>query len=72
MNIEQFCAFVELLPEIEKTLKAKGEKVPRPQYGGKSIEDTNDTEDVELQDEEELMEERKANIEATSDEDEGD
>ncbi|KAF1356289.1 transcriptional Coactivator p15-domain-containing protein [Delphinella strobiligena] len=34
LSIEQFNALVELLPQIEDSLKSKGEPVSRPSYGG--------------------------------------
>lgn len=67
MSVEQYCALVELLPQIEKTLKERGEKVPRPRYGGRATEDANgDANDDEQMDAE--AEDKKPNIEATSDE----
>lgn len=67
MNIEQYCALVELLPQIEKTLKQRGEKVPRPKYGGSANEgpsgDANDDEQMDAE-----ADDKKPNIEATSDE----
>ncbi|KAK4497991.1 hypothetical protein PRZ48_010647 [Zasmidium cellare] len=32
LNLDQFNAFVELLPQLENVLTAKGIKVPRPKY----------------------------------------
>jgi hypothetical protein len=71
MPIDQFSAFVELLPQIEKELVRKGEAVPRPHYDrpvkedgegkGESLPDVDDDNGGP----------KKSNIEATSDEDEG-
>lgn len=32
LNLDQFNAFVELLPQLESVLASKGVKVPRPNY----------------------------------------
>lgn len=32
MTVEQYTAFIELLPDIEQTLKSKGFNVPRPRF----------------------------------------
>ncbi|KAK4613719.1 Putative RNA polymerase II transcriptional coactivator [Fulvia fulva] len=62
LNIHQYKAFVELLPQIESSLGAKGIEVPRPQYGGdssaKSVEvEDDDAAKVNVNDEEEAEEE---------------
>ncbi|KAI5195924.1 hypothetical protein AUEXF2481DRAFT_25517 [Aureobasidium subglaciale EXF-2481] len=33
MTLEQFSAFLEVLPELEDALKEKGQELPRPNYG---------------------------------------
>lgn len=33
LSVDQFNALVELLPQVESSLKAKGESVSRPSYG---------------------------------------
>lgn len=63
LNIEQFTAFIDQLPEIEKVLKAKGITIPRPEYGGARVspkaedqeenDEENDEEEVEEEEEEE-------------------
>lgn len=64
MSIEQYSALINVLPQIEEVLKQKGEKIPRPNYSGQqSAGSDQDDGDDEIQD-------KKANIEATSDEDE--
>jgi hypothetical protein len=64
MSIEQYSALINILPQIEDALKQKGEKIPRPNYDGQQPAGSDqDDGDDEIQD-------RKANIEATSDEDE--
>ena len=63
MNMEQYCALVEMLPQIEKTLKEQGETVPRPKYGETASEDANEDEQMDPE-----AEDKKPNIEATSDE----
>lgn len=66
MTMEQYSAFVELLPHIEDVLRKHGERPPRPSYDkGVSAGDEADMDDAD----DETA--KKANIEATSDEDEG-
>jgi hypothetical protein len=71
MPLDQYSAFIELLPQIEKELRKNGETVPRPQYEGKLSEG----QDVQKEEESGVDEgngvAKKSNIEATSDEDEG-
>jgi hypothetical protein len=67
MTLEQYSTFIQLLPQIETTLKKGGASVPRPDYKADNTlindaEDANDDEDGPN---------KKANIDATSDEDEG-
>jgi hypothetical protein len=63
MTIEQYSAFIAVMPQLESLLVEKGQFVPRPKYDG-AAEAPDGSED----DEEE--ESKKANIEATSDEEE--
>ena len=77
--MEQYSALIEIMPQIETALRNKGEKVPRPLYGGemttgvKSGEDEEedgsdargDTSDARRND---TL--RKSNIDVTSDEEE--
>ena len=67
MTLEQYSDFVQLLPQIQAALKKDGATVPRPDYEGDAF--TNDAE--EEADEDEPGPSKKANIDATSDEDEG-
>lgn len=69
MTLEQYSAFIRLLPQIEATLKKSGAIVPRPEYIG---DDTlaDDAEGDADEDEGGFI--KKSNIDATSDEDEGD
>ena len=70
LNIEQFTAFIDQLPEIEKVLKAKGITIPRPEYGGARVspkaedqeenDEENDEEEVEEEEEEEVKKPGKA------------
>jgi hypothetical protein len=66
LNIEQFTAFIDQLPEIEKVLKAKGITIPRPEYGGARVspkaedQEENDEEEVEKEEEEEVKKPGKA------------
>ena len=66
MSLEQYSALINVLPQIEEALKKKGEKVPRPNY---SISSSGEDDDND-QDEDEELQDKKANIEATSDEEE--
>jgi hypothetical protein len=67
MTLEQFSAFVTVLPRIEGVLSDKGESLPRPQYdaGGPVRTSTADEDDDDSDD----ADEKKANFDATSDED---
>ena len=65
--MEQFVAFLNALPAIEKTLREKGEKVPRPKFDDAEDEGGDDEEDSE--EEAGGKESDKKNFEATSDED---
>jgi hypothetical protein len=69
--MDQYSAFIELLPQIEKELIKKGQTVPRPQYIGQ-VEEERDV--IEEEDSSEVGDDngvpKKSNIEATSDEDE--
>ena len=72
LNIEQFTAFIEQLPEIEKVLKAKGITIPRPEYGGAcaSPEDEDQAEEEDEEDgEEEVKKSAKAEEESEHEED---
>lgn len=66
MSLEQYSALIDILPQIETALKKKGEDVPRPKYGEPQA--THAQGDRDDDDEDQSL--RKANIEATSDEDE--
>jgi hypothetical protein len=81
MTVEQYSALVDLMPQIEKALETKGEKVPRPKYdtSKEPAEGRVDGAHEESEDEEKAIpvkaetkngKRKKANIEATSDEDE--
>jgi hypothetical protein len=76
MPVDQYSAFVELLPLIEKELVKKGEKVPRPEYNVHIRKEgvVGDEEEEEEKDLSDIGDEsgvpKKSNIEATSDEDE--
>lgn len=87
MTIEQYSALLELLPAVERVLKARGAEVPRPPYGDKVVEEEVDDDVVEeaVEEEEEEEEEQpvpkkkskldkfkfKKNHEATSEEEDG-
>lgn len=70
MSIEQYSSLIELLPQIEELLESRAVKVPRPDYSGTAKVDDEDDDDREEDDEDEDMDTKKANIEATSDEEE--
>ena len=67
MTLEQYSTFIQLLPQIELTLKKDGATVPRPDYGEKDPL-INDAEGDASGDEGGFI--KKSNIDATSDEDE--
>jgi hypothetical protein len=86
MTVEQYSALVDLMPQIEKALESKGEKIPRPKYettvndaaAGATTAGDGEQQHEEVDPESENpklkvvdRKRRKANIEATSDEDEG-
>ncbi|KPI36352.1 putative RNA polymerase II transcriptional coactivator [Cyphellophora attinorum] len=68
MTIEQYSTLLQILPQIEKTLAEKGVSVPRPDFDGAAPTNAGD----EDEDDEGAKngDHQKANIEATSDEDE--
>ena len=67
MTVEQYSALIAIMPQLESLLSQKGESVPRPNFDGapQNGSGQNDDED-DVADEED----KKANIEATSDEEE--
>jgi hypothetical protein len=72
LNIDQFTAFIEQLPEIEKALEAKGITIPRPEYGdvrasSKAEEQAEEENEDEEEEEEEVKKPAKA-VEASEDE----
>lgn len=78
MTLEQFSTFVELLPQIEKALIKRGDKVPRPNYGSQNDPDAM-TEDGSSREQSHHIEHKnpeaaskvkkgKANFESTSEE----
>ena len=81
MTVEQYSAFVDAMPQIEEVLKKKGEDIPRQKYSG-SNGDAPDGDPAEPESQQDEVEPEdvtvkarngkrmKANIEATSDEDE--
>ncbi|KAL9037464.1 MAG: hypothetical protein Q9214_005693 [Letrouitia sp. 1 TL-2023] len=72
LQVPQFAALISALPELEAALQAKGEEIPRPDYG--SLEGEGTAKHVETSSSgkeggEEASEEKgKQNFEATSDE----
>lgn len=66
MTLEQYSALINVMPQIESALKQKGGKIPRPNYSQQPA--TGDQDDQG--DGDDQVEDKKANIEATSDEDE--
>ena len=76
--MDQYSAFIALLPLVEAELRKKGENVPRPRYhttGSSDDADQGDSEEMEDRSLETKSKSngvsKKSNIEATSDEDEG-
>ena len=86
MTLEQYSTFIDILPQIEAVLKKQGADVPRPVFndaaGAGGEEDVDENAPAEGEEEEEEGEAKKtakksvndkrSNIEATSDEDEDD
>lgn len=71
MPMDQFAAFVSLLPDIEVALKESGQEVPRPKYTDAGlVEEGNEDDQSEQGNNSEGSASPKKNIEATSDEDE--
>lgn len=71
MSIEQYSAFIEMMPQIEELLKKQGEKIPRPVYreaGPVNGDQHGKAEDDNDEEEEEAVNERRPNVDATSDE----
>lgn len=57
MTIDQYTAFVELMPDIDRVLKKKGIKAPRPQYdSNKSSSPAVEDEEASASEEEEAEE----------------
>lgn len=67
MPIDQFSAFIKLLPDIEQALKEKGESLPRPVYSSDTDQPDNAS-DEEHDKTAKSASPSKQNIEATSDE----
>lgn len=68
MPMDQFAAFVKILPDIEKCLEDQGESLPRPEYFVKSGDEAKDDgSDEDMKGDGEASP-SKQNIEATSDE----
>lgn len=65
MSLEQFAAFVKLLPEIEQAVQQQGESLPRPVYSGSVAKNSDNHEQG---DSARTESPGKPNIEATSDE----
>ena len=79
MTVEQYSTLVDLMPQIEKALEKKGERIPRPKYGDAEQDDTAVGPEGQQEEEAEEVEvkakngkRKKANVEAKSDEDEDD
>jgi hypothetical protein len=53
MPVEQYSALVDLMPQIEKALEKKGEKISRPNYGNAATGDTADDQEEQRQEESE-------------------
>lgn len=71
MPMDQYAAFVSLLPDIEVALKESGQEIPRPNYTdtGPAGEDS-ENDQSQTNNDSEVSASSKKNIEATSDEDE--
>lgn len=64
MPVDQFSALIRLLPDIEQTLKQRGESLPRPVYSS----DAGKPDDGSDEEPDKAASPSKQNIEATSDE----
>jgi hypothetical protein len=62
MTAEQYSALILVMPQIEQLLSQKGVSVPRPSFDGEAALVESDENDEEPS--------KKANVEATSDEEE--
>lgn len=73
MPIDQFSSLVTLLPEIEIALKENGESLPRPDYSSVAIQSDESGAGVQREPSGRRKDaaSSKKNIEATSEEDEG-
>lgn len=47
MTVEQYTAFLDLMPDIERVLKSKGIKVPRPPFDKQPVAAEEQAEDDE-------------------------
>ena len=83
MTVEQYSALVGIMPQLEKALEEKGEHIPRPKYDVATSDAPAPAQTEEGDDGSEAEPEnvkiklknakrKKANIEATSDEEEAD
>ncbi|RMZ86762.1 hypothetical protein DV736_g6015, partial [Chaetothyriales sp. CBS 134916] len=70
LSVEQYATLIAIIPQIEKLLSEKGERVPRPNYNGNTGPDQPDQNVVADNGDIDDDDAKKANIEATSDEDE--
>ncbi|EXJ94750.1 hypothetical protein A1O1_03147 [Capronia coronata CBS 617.96] len=73
MSLAQYSAFIDIMPQIEGLLQKQGETVPRPDYSGIAPAAASQNGGQENDDDtnvKEEMDSKKANIEATSDEEE--
>lgn len=70
--MEQFNTIINLLPQLERVLAEKGEKIGRPDYSeaGSSAGDGNEENMEEDEEDEEPASRAKKNFEQTSDEEE--
>jgi hypothetical protein len=69
LSMEQYGAIIQLLPELENILTAKGETVPRPEYGSamQKMEENGGAEDGD--EKPQGKKSAKGNFEETSEED---
>lgn len=71
MPMDQYAAFVSLLPDIEVALKESGQEIPRPNYTDTGpAEEDSENDQSQPNNNSEVSASPKKNIEATSDEDE--
>lgn len=66
--MDQFSAFVKLLPDLEQVLEQEGESLPRPEYFNMTSKADGGSDEEMSERQDKGVSPSKQNIEATSDE----